>query len=232
MIINASGGNSDAVMTVAQTLDSAKQLQARTNINALSASASAVLSANISDSAIITSKISASAVTSAKVADSAITSAKISAGAVITAKVADSAITSAKISAANVTRVKLNNDALYSPLVSISAATTLAIGHLGKTLYAPSASAETTYVLTVPQTSTALPVGFEVAICRPYATGILNVSFAKNNVILAGEGTIATAASVTVTPSELGNMFALKKIATDATNGDLWLVTGACEVAS
>ena len=36
MIINASGGNADAVMTVAQTLSDTQKTQARTNIGALS----------------------------------------------------------------------------------------------------------------------------------------------------------------------------------------------------
>lgn len=36
MIINASGGNADAVMTVAQTLSDTQKIQARTNIGALS----------------------------------------------------------------------------------------------------------------------------------------------------------------------------------------------------
>ena len=71
MIINASGGNADAVMTVAQTLSNTQKTQARTNIGALSSADSAVKSANIASNAVETAKIKDAAVTFAKLANDA-----------------------------------------------------------------------------------------------------------------------------------------------------------------
>lgn len=72
MIINASGGNADAVMTVAQTLSDTQKTQARTNIGALSSADSAVKSANIASNAVSTAKIANSAITRDKLATNAL----------------------------------------------------------------------------------------------------------------------------------------------------------------
>lgn len=52
MIINASGGNADAVMTVAQTLSDTQKAQARTNIGALSSASGAVAAENLASNAV------------------------------------------------------------------------------------------------------------------------------------------------------------------------------------
>ena len=72
MIINASGGNADAVMTVAQTLSDTQKTQARTNIGALSSSNGAVAAKNLASNAVETAKIKDGAVTMAKLADHAV----------------------------------------------------------------------------------------------------------------------------------------------------------------
>ena len=72
MIINASGGNADAVMTVAQALSDTQKTQARTNIGALSSADSAVKSANIASNAVSTAKIANANVTRAKLANDAL----------------------------------------------------------------------------------------------------------------------------------------------------------------
>ena len=72
MIINASGGNADAVMTVAQTLSDTQKTQARTNIGALSSANGAVAAANLASNAVETAKIKDKAVTMAKLADHAV----------------------------------------------------------------------------------------------------------------------------------------------------------------
>ena len=72
MIINASGGNADAVMTVAQTLSDTQKTQARTNIGALSSASGAVAAANLASNAVETAKIKDSAVTRAKLAQDAL----------------------------------------------------------------------------------------------------------------------------------------------------------------
>ena len=68
MIINASGGNADAVMTVAQTLSDTQKTQARTNIGALSSASGAVAAKNLASNAVETAKIKDAAVTRAKLA--------------------------------------------------------------------------------------------------------------------------------------------------------------------
>lgn len=57
MIINASGGNADAVMTVAQTLSDTQKTQARTNIGALSSAAGAVETEKIKDKNVTAAKL-------------------------------------------------------------------------------------------------------------------------------------------------------------------------------
>ena len=71
MIINASGGNADAVMTVAQTLSDTQKTQARTNIGALSSASGAVAAANLASNAVETAKIKNAAVTFDKLANDA-----------------------------------------------------------------------------------------------------------------------------------------------------------------
>lgn len=72
MIINASGGNADAVMTVAQTLSDTQKTQARTNIGALSSAAGAVAATNLGSNAVETAKIKDAAVSRAKLANDAL----------------------------------------------------------------------------------------------------------------------------------------------------------------
>lgn len=72
MIINASGGNADAVMTVAQTLSDTQKAQARTNIGALSSANGAVAATNLASNAVETAKIKDANVTRAKLANDAL----------------------------------------------------------------------------------------------------------------------------------------------------------------
>ena len=72
MIINASGGNADAVMTVAQTLSDTQKTQARTNIGALSSANGAIAAKNLASNAVETAKIKDGAVTRAKLAQDAL----------------------------------------------------------------------------------------------------------------------------------------------------------------
>lgn len=72
MIINASGGNADAVMTVAQTLSDTQKAQARTNIGALSSANGAVAATNLASNAVETAKIKDAAVSRAKLANDAL----------------------------------------------------------------------------------------------------------------------------------------------------------------
>ena len=82
MIINASGGNADAVMTVAQTLSDTQKTQARTNIGALSSASGAVAAKNLASNAVETAKIKDANVTRAKLAQDALYSPNVMMGAV------------------------------------------------------------------------------------------------------------------------------------------------------
>lgn len=80
MIINASGGNADAVMTVAQTLSNTQKTQARTNIGALSSASGAVAATNLASNAVQTAKIANAAVSRAKLANDALYSPDVQLG--------------------------------------------------------------------------------------------------------------------------------------------------------
>ena len=193
MIINASGGNADAVMTVAQTLSDTQKTQARTNIGALSSANGAVAAKNL----------------------------------------ASNAVETAKIKDANVTRAKLANDALYSPLLGISANRNIASTDLGGTIYSVYNSTANDLTLTLTQTiSATLPRGFEFAVGYFYTNNKIKVALTGVRVMISGEGQKGGASStVTVRPSEVGQMIAFKRI-DSASNGDYWIVTGAVEVVS
>ena len=179
MIINASGGNADAVMTVAQTLSDTQKTQARTNIGALSSASGAVAAANL----------------------------------------ASNAVTTAKITDSNITRAKLAADAKYSPVSLQTASITLAASHVGQTLVTNGSS--TSFIFTVPS-STAIPVGYEVAILN-YLSSSTKITFASGvKTIVYGNTAVVTAKSFTL---ETYAMVALKKITSNT-----WLLTGTAEV--
>lgn len=192
MIINASGGNADAVMTVAQTLSDTQKTQARTNIGALSSASGAVAAENLASNAVETEKIKN----------------------------------------ANVTRAKLANDALYSPLLGISADRNIAATDLGGTIYPVYNSTATNLTLTITQTiSATLPRGFEFAVGHFYTNNKIKVVLTGVRVMITGEGLKGGASStVTVRPSEVGQMIAFKRIDAASSVGDYWIVTGAVEV--
>ena len=192
MIINASGGNADAVMTVAQTLSDTQKTQARTNIGALSSAAGAVAATNLGSNAVET----------------------------------------AKIKDANVTRAKLANDALYSPATTFNSNRAIALTDLGKTLWPQWSSAGATYTLSLTaNVSSALPVGFEVAIAYIISNCKAQISVSGVRMVHAGDGQIVGSTETkTLTIPEIGNMIALKKFDTQSSAGDLWIVTGNVEV--
>lgn len=193
MIINASGGNADAVMTVAQTLSDTQKAQARTNIGALSSANGAVAAANL----------------------------------------ASNAVETAKIKDAAVSRAKLANDALCSPIVFTATNRNVSVSDLGKTIAPQMGSAGVALVTyTVSQSlSAALPNGFEVALAQCWTNNKMNIAFSGVRVMTLNDGLIASAShAATVTIAGQGGMVALKKLVTDATNGDYWLLTGPAEV--
>lgn len=139
------------------------------------------------------------------------------------------------LSSANgaVTRAKLANDALYSPVVIAYAGKNIAASDLGKTYVAGWTSAGSNLTWTLDKTiSASLPVGFEMAFCEPWVNDHVKLSIGGVRAITMGSGQFTTTSTTkTVTISERGGMFAIKKLYTDAKNGDVWFLTGPVEIA-
>ena len=153
-------------------------------------------------------------------------------GAVAAENLANNAVETEKIKNANVTRAKLANDALYSPIQYVSANRDIAITDLGKTLFSQYSSTATDWTLTLSQAiSTTLPAGFEFAVGHFYTNNKIKVVLTGIRVMIAGEGQKDGASStVTIRPSEVGQMIAFKRIDAASSVGDYWIVTGAVEV--
>jgi len=132
-----------------------------------------------------------------------------------------------------VTRAKLAQDALYSPLLGISANRDIASTDLGGTIYSVYNSTANDLTLTLTKAiSATLPRGFEFAVGHFYTNNKIKVALTGVRVMISGEGQKGGASStVTVRPSEVGQMIAFKRI-DSASNGDYWIVTGAVEVVS
>lgn len=131
-----------------------------------------------------------------------------------------------------VTRAKLANDALYSPTATFNSDRAIALTDLGKTLWPQGSSAGATYTLSLTaNVSSALPVGFEVAIVYIITSCKVRLSVSGVRMVHAGDGQVANPNDTTTfTIPEIGNMIALKKIDNGGSVGDLWLVTGNVEV--
>lgn len=155
-------------------------------------------------------------------------------GAVGTNNLASDAVQTGKIAAGAVTREKLAADALYSPLKTITADRNIEVDDLGKTLKPEYSSSSTTFTLTLNAvSSTSLPIGAEIAVCRLYDLNQVNIAFSGVRVIYLMGGRIANKDdNVAITVPRVGGMLAIKKMEIDTTYGDLWLVTGNVEVIS
>lgn len=152
-------------------------------------------------------------------------------GAVAAKNLAIKAVGTTKIQDGAVTREKLAQDALYSPLLGISANRNIASTDLGGTIYSVYNSTANDLTLTLTQTiSQTLPRGFEFAVGHFYTNNKIKVVLTGVRVMIAGEGQKGGASqTVTVRPSEVGQMIAFKRI-DSASNGDYWLLTGPAEV--
>lgn len=141
---------------------------------------------------------------------------------------------SATIADGSVTRAKLAQDALYSPTATFNSNRAIALTDLGKTLWPQWSSAGATYILSLTANiSSALPVGFEVAIAYIISNCKVQISVSGVRMVHAGDGQIVGRSETkTLTIPEIGNMIALKKFDTQSSAGDLWVVTGNVEVVT
>lgn len=193
----------------------------------------AVTGAKIDDNAIGTPQIADGAVTNIKIGSGAVQSANLYDGAVVQNKIGSGAVTAAKIAPNAVSRDKLADDALYSPVVLLTTNRNLALTDLGKTLLSNYSASAATRTITLTQAISAnLPIGFECAICRMWNNSKCRISFSGVRVTFAGQQIASAASPKTVNLPEMGSMVALKKMESNSSSGDVWLLTGSAEVVS
>lgn len=153
-----------------------------------------------------------------------ITTTQIKDGTIATADLANNCVTGAKVTVDSTLTGKLI-PALYSPVNWASAALSLTSSHRGHTILI---SKSVTVTLTQ-SVSAAMAVGTEIAFAAVTSGSSITAKIYFNGVRIVRAGTTGYAKSKTISLTEPGAMVAIKKITTDSTNGDLWLLTGAFE---
>lgn len=126
-----------------------------------------------------------------------------------------------------VTRAKFAQDALYSPVIHKNGEYYLSADDIGKTIRT-NASGDLKIILTQ-SASAAMPVGAEIAIL-PWSSKNCTIQFDGVYAAFLGEST--TLGDKSFSPSEKYGMIAIKKIISDTSSGDHWLVTGNAEVVA
>ena len=158
----------------------------------------------------------------------------LAASAVETAKIKDKAVTGAKIADGTVTQSNLATSARCGLVISASAGKNLENSDAGNTYYAGWTSAGSTKTWTLnAELSAAISNGFAVAFTELWPTDKTRLSISGVRLLHRGEGTLlGKSQSAVLGLVERCNMIALQKMSTDATNGDVWLITGDVEVVS
>lgn len=129
-----------------------------------------------------------------------------------------------------VTRAKLANDALYSPIVWGVGTRYITSADIGKTLKGNWNAAMT---LTITQENSAnIPEGAEFAVIRWGQSNGADCKIIADGTRLLFTGDNTLHKNGTAKISDAFGMIALKKLSSDSTNGDSWLVTGNAEVIS
>lgn len=168
-------------------------------------------------------------VTSEKLGNGAVTSAKIASGAVINNSIANGSVSGVKIADSTITRAKLANDALYSPAI-VRGTSNFVATDVGGTVQ-NNWSQAATYTLTQ-AFSTSLPLGATIAVLRSgSASSGFSVRIVGSGVRIAIYDDTYYKDSTVEIQGFMG-MVALRKVAGDPTNGDLWVALGPVEVVS
>ena len=156
-----------------------------------------------------------------------------------TGNLANAAVTGAKIASGAVSRAKLANDALYSPVRLITATPyNISADDIGTTVSCGYGMRNTPITVNLTQeVSTTLPIGTEIAILN-YFDSDITIAVSGIQVGVSGiDGGGPTklfysSASHSFKAGDIYSLLALKKISSDATYGDCWLLTGNVEVVS
>lgn len=139
-----------------------------------------------------------------------------------------SAVETAKIKDGAVTRAKLAQDALFSPWI-VSGSRDIVASDIGGTIQ-NNWEESATYTLTQAVSAT-LPVGTEFAVLRAGSSASLIVSIVGSGVRFGMPGDTQYKNSTLKLTSYL-DLVAIRKIAADNVNGDLWGVYGNVEVVT
>lgn len=117
--------------------------------------------------------------------------------------------------------------ALYSPVEYFDGTHALTEADIGKTL-ASSGAGENTVTLTT-AVSAAMPIGAEVSVLWMAGTSVKLQFTGTMRIVMPGKNVIVNGA---VKLSKMFTLVALKKMTTDAANGDIWTVQGDVEVVT
>lgn len=141
---------------------------------------------------------------------------------------------SATITDGSVTQANLSVSARCGLVISASAGKNLENSDAGNTYYAgwTSTGSVKTWTLNA-ELSAKISNGFAVAFTELWPNDKTRISISGVRLLHRGEGTLlGKSQSAVLGLVERCNMIALQKMSTDATNGDVWLITGDVEVIS
>lgn len=155
--------------------------------------------------------------------ENCIESSMIQSGAVTTGKIESNAITTGKLAAGAVTRAKCDAAVMLSPTAYPAATYAITAADGGKTFVSVQ-SGVNTFTLTQAVSAT-LPLGTEIAFVYFVGTG---VTFQGTGIrMVHPEVDVYTPKGFKITT--MYNLVAIKKLTTDTTLGDVWLVIGDVE---
>lgn len=145
--------------------------------------------------------------------------------------VVDNSVTTPKLVNGAVTREKQAMDTMYSPLKVFSADGNITADDCGKTCITQySADTGYTHMIITEENNAAMPIGYEVAICRIHDNRQPVVITYGIRFIAPGAYYAAPGGNIRITIPEQGEQIALKKFGIDEKLGDYWLLVGNADV--
>lgn len=192
-----------------------------------------VTTEKIADKAVTTEKIADKAVTTTQLGDASVGTTQLDALSVTAAKLAALAVETAKIKNGAVTRAKLAQDALFSPYI-VSSSRNIVASDIGGTLQ-NNWEESATYTLTQAVSAT-LPMGAELAVLRGGTYEGTTISIVGSGIRFGIPDNDMPGGpmypNATLKLKSYLDLVAIRKIAADNVNGDLWAVYGDVEVVS